>query len=57
MELQKKTPSTFELKGNDSSQPLDKAAMGADFAAIQIEQRQTSKGNANSMSGVPGGEK
>lgn len=57
MEMVKKEPSSFELKGNDSSQPIDKGAMGVEFAGVQIEQRQTGKGNANTMSGVPGGEK
>ena len=56
MEMVKKTPSTFELKGNDASQPIDKEALGVSFAAIQIEQRTTSKGDANTMKGVPGGE-
>ncbi len=57
MEMEKKTPSTFTLKGNDSSQPIDKGATGVEFAKLTIEQRQTGGGNANTMQGVPGGEK
>ena len=57
MEMQKKTPSSFELKGNDSSQPIDKGALGVPFTGVQIEQRTTGKGNVNTMQGVPGGEK
>lgn len=57
MEMQKKTPSSFETKGNNSSQPLDKGAMGVAFTGVQIEQRQTGKGNVNTMSPVSGGEK
>jgi hypothetical protein len=56
MEMVKKEPSTFDLKGNNSSQPIDKMAMGASFEGIQIEQRQTGKGDLNTMKGVPGGE-
>lgn len=55
MEMQKKTPSTFEAPGNDSSKPLGgDAAMGVDFAKLTIEQRQTGGGNANTMQGVSG---
>ena len=58
MELVKKTPSTFETKGNDSSQPLGgDAAMGASFAKLTIEQRQSGGGNANTTQGVSGGDK
>lgn len=55
MELQKKTPSVPSEPKNDESQPLGgDAAMGASFAKLTIEQRQTSGGNANTMSGVSG---
>lgn len=57
MDMVKKEPSTFEKKGNDSSQPLGgSAAMGPDFGKVTIEQRQTGGGNANTMQGVSGGE-
>lgn len=55
MEIEKKTPSVPKEPGNDSSQPLGgDAAMGASFAKLTIEQRQTSGGNANTMKGVTG---
>ncbi len=57
MDLIKKEPSSFDLKGNDSSQPIDKGALGVEFAKLTIEQRQSGGGNANTMQGVPGGEK
>lgn len=53
MELQKKTPSTFEAPSNDSSKPLGgEAAMGVDFTKITINQSQSSGGNANTQKGV-----
>lgn len=55
MELQKKTPSVPSEPKNNESQPLGgDAAMGVSFAKLTIEQRQTSGGNANTMSGVSG---
>ncbi len=58
MELQKKTPSTFEAPANNESKPLGgDAALGVGFAKVTIEQRQTGGGNANTMSGVSGSEK
>ena len=57
MELEKKTPSTFEKKGNNTSQPRGgEAAMGADFEIVKIEQRTSGGGNANTGKGVSGGE-
>lgn len=56
MDMVKKTPSTFELKGNDSNQPIDKMAMGPSFETLQVKISSTSKGDANSMKGIPGGE-
>ncbi len=53
MELQKPTPSSFEPKGNDSSQPLgDSPATGVAFEKVTIEQRKTAGGNANTMQGI-----
>lgn len=58
MELEKKTPSANTSTGNDASKPLGgDAAMGPDFAKLTIEQRQTGGGNANTMSGLSGGDK
>ena len=57
MELNKKTPSTPSEPANNESQPLGgDAAMGASFAKLTIEQRQSSGGNANTMKGVSGGQ-
>ncbi len=58
MELVKKTPSTFETKGNNSSQPLgDSPAIGVEFSTVKVEPRSSSGGNANTTKPVPGGEK
>ena len=54
MEMVKKTPSTFEEKGNNTSQPLDKGAMGVAFESIEILQRTKSEGNPNTMKGISG---
>lgn len=55
MELEKKTPSANTSTKNDASQPLGgDAAMGVGFDKLNIEQRQTSGGNANTMKGLGG---
>lgn len=55
MDLNQKNPSTPKEPANDSSQPLGgDAAMGASFAKVTIEQRQTGGGNANTMKGLGG---